>query len=364
MARALALAKCGVYSTSPNPRVGCVLVKDNVVIAEAWHQKAGEGHAEANALLIAGDNAKGATAYITLEPCSHQGKTPPCANALIKSGIKQVVYAMQDPNPLVAGKGIIQLQAAGIKVLGPLLEQDAKELNKGFIKRMTHGLPWVFAKVASSIDGRTAMQSGESQWITGTAARADVQRLRARSCAIITGVGTVLQDDPALTVRDQQYAYSGVLRQPLRVIVDSQLQTPLTAKILQEADPVLIVYAQGNNDKLAALANIHIETQQLSDVSGRVDLTALLKLLAERQCNEVMIESGAKLLGAFIKEQLLDEMYLYMAPTFLGSSARPVAALPLEKMSEQLRWNVKELRQVGDDVRWQMSPVYLIDNHE
>jgi diaminohydroxyphosphoribosylaminopyrimidine deaminase/5-amino-6-(5-phosphoribosylamino)uracil reductase len=358
MARALELARLGLYSTSPNPRVGCVLVKQGQVMGEGWHAKAGCAHAEVNALVAAGDNARGATAYVTLEPCAHTGKTPPCADALIRAGVATVVYAMRDPNPLVAGKGLARLQEAGITVLGPILEADARALNPGFIQRMETGKPWVFAKAASSLDGRTAMQSGESQWITGTAARGDVQKLRARSCAIVTGVGTVMQDDPALTVRDMALSLMDELRQPLRVIVDSQLQTPLHARILQLPGKVLVVYAQASVEKQAQFAGAGIETQCLANSEGKVDLQAMMRELAKRQCNEVMVESGAKLLGALLREQLVDELYLYMAPTLLGSNARPLAALPFEHMHQQLRFTIKDMRKVGEDVRWQLQPHY------
>lgn len=363
MARALQLARAGMYSTSPNPRVGCVLVKNDHIIGEGWHQKAGEAHAEINALAAAGTDAHGATAYVTLEPCSHHGKTPPCAHALVEAGIARVVYALQDPNPEVAGKGIAYLKAAGIAVSGPILEEEAAELNIGFNQRMRVGKPWVFAKIASSIDGRTAMQSGESQWITGAAARADVQKLRARSCAIVTGIGTVLQDNPALTVRDEHLQVAGLpLRQPLRVIVDSHLQTPITAKILHEPGHCLLAYANGETpaakSKIAALLQQGVELIKLPNANGKVNLQALILELAARQCNEIMVESGASLQGALLREQLLDELYIYMAPVMLGSNARPLAMLPFDNMSQQLRLQIKEIRQIGDDIRWQVKPLY------
>jgi diaminohydroxyphosphoribosylaminopyrimidine deaminase/5-amino-6-(5-phosphoribosylamino)uracil reductase len=333
-------------------------VKDASIIAEGWHQIAGQAHAEVNALTIAGNNAQGATAYITLEPCSHYGKTPPCAEALIAAGITTVVYGMQDPNPQVAGQGLAKLKAAGITVIGPVLEKDAKALNIGFIQRMESGKPWVFAKAASSLDGRTAMQSGESQWITGEEARNDVQNLRARSCAIITGVGTVMQDDPALTVRNKALEVNGVLRQPLRVIVDSQLQTPISSKVLQQPKQCLIVYATATQEQVAAFTQAGITTLCLANVEGKVDLSKLIAELAKRQCNEIMIESGAKLLGAFLQAKLIDELVLYMAPTLLGSDARPLAALPLTAMSEQIRFDIKDIRHVGNDIRWQLMPQY------
>jgi diaminohydroxyphosphoribosylaminopyrimidine deaminase/5-amino-6-(5-phosphoribosylamino)uracil reductase len=359
MARAIQLARQGWYTTSPNPRVGCVLVKEGKIIAEGWHEQAGCGHAEIQALASAQEPVTGAIAYVTLEPCSHHGKTPPCADALIKAGIKTVVYGMQDPNPQVAGQGLARLQAAGIDVTGPVLEQDCRALNPGFIQRMETGRPRVFAKVASSLDGRTAMQSGESQWITGSAARADVQKLRAQSCAIVTGVGTVMQDNPLLTVRDESLAIAGLpLRQPLRVIVDSHLQTPEDAAILHQPGKSLLVYAEATPAKLSAMAAMGLETVCIANAEGKVDLQKLLVELGRRQCNEVMLESGAKLLGAFLQAQLVDELYLYMAPTLLGSSARPLAALPLENMSQQLRFDVKDMRNVGDDIRWQLALRY------
>ncbi|NRB37164.1 MAG: bifunctional diaminohydroxyphosphoribosylaminopyrimidine deaminase/5-amino-6-(5-phosphoribosylamino)uracil reductase RibD [Pseudomonadales bacterium] len=366
MARALQLAARGTYTTSPNPRVGCILVDVNQqIIAEGWHKKAGFGHGEVNALadcLNRKHSPKGATAYVTLEPCSHQGRTGACADALIQAGIARVVYAMVDPNPLVAGNGLKKLQAAGIITDGPLLEDEAKALNPGFIKRMQTGLPRIFAKTASSLDGRTAMQSGESQWITGPAARADVQKLRARSCAIITGVGTVLHDDPSMTVREQSLLIADgentQLRQPLRVIVDSQLQTPLSAKILQEPGQALLVYAHSDTAKINAFADAGLETLHLPNDDGKVDLNALIQELGRRQINEVMVEAGAHLLGAFIQAELLDELYLYMATTLLGTDARGLATLQWTKMHQQLRFDLSDIRKVGDDIRLQLTPKY------
>ena len=359
MARAIQLARKGLYTTSPNPRVGCVLVKDGRIIGEGWHEKAGEPHAEINALAAADTYANGATAYVTLEPCSHHGRTPPCVNALVEAGIKRVVYALQDPNPAVAGKGIKMLQEAGISVSGPILEEEAYELNKGFMQRMRTGFPWVHAKAASSLDGRTAMRSGESKWITGEAARSDVQKLRARSCAILTGVGTVLHDNPALTVRDPSLEdKDGNLRQPLRVIVDSNLQIPLDAKIFDQPGNCLIAYVDSDANKISALKQKGIELIQLATPSGKVDLEALLLELGNRQCNEVMIEAGASILGALLEQQLLNELVLYMASTFMGSDARPLAEMVIEKMYQQLRFDVKDIRKIGDDIRWLLTPRY------
>ena len=361
MAKAVQLARRGQYSTAPNPCVGCVIVQNGAVIGSGWHQQAGQGHAEVNALADAaanGHDVRGACVYVTLEPCSHVGKTPPCADALITAGVARVVYAMQDPNPQVAGRGLDKCRAAGITVIGPLLESEAQALNAGFIQRMTTGLPRVTAKMAASLDGRTAMASGESQWITGPAARADVQALRARSCAIITGSGTVLADNPQLNVRDAAFAgVDGRLRQPLRVIVDSRLRTPLDAKILSPQAQVLLVYAQAEAVQLQALAQQGIETLALPDATGAaVDLSALLVELGRRQCNEVLVEAGATLLGAFLQQQLLDVLVLYTAPTLLGSDARSMALLPLTQMHEQIRFHVGDIRLVGDDIRWRLQP--------
>ncbi|HSI45626.1 MAG TPA: bifunctional diaminohydroxyphosphoribosylaminopyrimidine deaminase/5-amino-6-(5-phosphoribosylamino)uracil reductase RibD, partial [Methylophilus sp.] len=289
MTLALRQAERGLYSTSPNPHVGCVIVKDGQLIGEGAHLKAGEPHAEVHALRHAGINAKGATAYVTLEPCSHYGRTPPCAHALVEAGVSRVVIAMQDPNPLVAGKGIAYLQANGITVSAGLLEAQALVLNPGFVLRMTQQRPYVRIKVAASLDGKTALANGVSQWITSSAARRDVHHWRARSCAMLTGIGTVLHDDPSLTVRDVETS-----RQPLRVIVDSQLRTPLTAKVLQQGQ-VMIAYAQATEDQLARLQALGVQTIALPNSAGKVDIPALLRRLAEQQINEVMVEAGATL---------------------------------------------------------------------
>ena len=369
MSRALQLARRGNYTTSPNPRVGCILVDaDQQIIGESWHKKAGLGHAEVNAItdcLRQNNKTQNATAYVTLEPCSHQGRTGACTEALIKAGISRVVYAMLDPNPLVAGSGIDRLKAAGIQTDGPLLADEAARLNRGFIQRMQTQRPYLFAKSAASLDGRTAMQSGESQWITGPEARADVQKLRASSCAIITGSGTVLNDNPSLTVRDPSLLYQDgenhILRQPLRVIVDSQLQTPIGAAVLSPAEQCLVVFASAPEQRLKAFKDKGIETLQLANQDAKVDLSALLLELGQRQCNEVMLEAGAHLLGAFIEAQLVDQLYLYIAPTLLGSDARALASLPWTSMHQQLRLTIEDSRQVGNDMRLQLSPEYNKD---
>ncbi len=357
MARALRLAERGHYTTMPNPRVGCVIARDEQLVAQGWHERAGEGHAEVNALSEAGDQARGATAYVTLEPCNHTGRTGPCSQALIDAGIARVVFGMEDPNPRVAGEGLERLRVAGIEVEGPLLEDEARALNPGFIKRMEHGLPWVRCKLAMSLDGRTAMDSGESKWVTGRRAREDVQRLRARSCAIVTGVDTVLMDQAALTVRADELkldnAEAIARRQPLRVVLDSRGRMTPEATLLQHPGPVLLVH-NGQPPKGAFPAQV--ETLSLPGPDGHIDLTALLHELARRECNEVLVESGATLAGAFLGRGLLDEMIVYMAPKLLGSNARPLFQLPLDSMAAQLPLKIHDIRAVGHDWRITASP--------
>ena len=353
MAQAVQLAKQGLCSVSPNPRVGCVLVKDGAVIAQGWHIAAGGAHAEIHALQQAGANANGATAYVTLEPCSHHGKTPPCCDALIQAGIARVVYGMQDPNPQVSGAGLQKLRDAGIAVEGPVLEQPAQALNPGFIKRMRHGLPFVRIKMAMSLDGRTAMASGESQWITGAAARHDVQRLRAESCAIITAASTVLSDNAQLTVRDPQHLAALGARRPLRVLLDQHAHVALDARIFDDQAPTLWCTSK------PAPANLptHIRHWMLPVKQHRADLQALLTQLAELGCNEVLVEAGATLAGAFLQERLADEMIVYMAPKLLGSTARPLFTLPFESMNEAHNLTILDVRAVGDDWRFTIQPL-------
>lgn len=363
MARAIQLAARGIYTTEPNPRVGCVLARDGEIVGEGWHVRAGEGHAEVNALAQAGELARGATAYVTLEPCSHFGKTPPCADALINAGVSRVVAAMQDPNPQVAGQGLARLRAAGIEVDCGLLESDARDLNPGFIKRMQQGLPWVRLKLAMSLDGRTAMASGESQWITGPQARADVQRLRARSGAVISGADSVLLDDSALTVRaaelglDADLAQAAAARQPLRVLVDGRLRVPLQQRLFRETGPVLVACADPQQRAADYLAQ-QIELLALPDAAGKVDLAALLRELAQRGCNEVLVESGAGLAGAFWRAGLVDELIVYMAPRLLGSRARPLLELPFDEMAEAMDLDVTDMRVIGRDWRITARPVF------
>lgn len=359
MARAVELARKGLYSTHPNPRVGCVIVRDGEVVGEGWHVRAGEPHAEVHALRQAGERARGACAYVTLEPCSHHGRTPPCAEALVNAGVARVVAAMQDPNPQVAGNGLRRLREVGIEVASGELEAEARALNPGFLKRMEHGLPFVRAKLAMSLDGRTAMASGESQWITGPAARAAVQRLRARSSVVLTSAESVLFDNARMTVRgeelglDEALTALAVSRPPLRVLIDGRLRLPLDAPFFQ-AGPALVVTAAGEDPRYAAAGH---ELINLPGSDGRVDLPALLRTLAGRGVNEILLEAGAGLVGAFARQGLVDEYQLFVAGTFLGSDARPLLDWPLSKMSEAPRLKITEMRAVGDD--WRVTAVPL-----
>ncbi|GGK64562.1 bifunctional diaminohydroxyphosphoribosylaminopyrimidine deaminase/5-amino-6-(5-phosphoribosylamino)uracil reductase RibD [Amphritea balenae] len=358
MSRAVQIAWQGLYTTEPNPRVGCVLVKDGVAIAEGWHQIAGEGHAEVNALRSAGDNATGCTAYVTLEPCSHFGKTPPCADGLINAGVSEVIVGMVDPNPQVSGKGISKLEQAGIQVRSGLMESQCRELNPGFIKRMASGMPYVRLKMAASLDGRTAMASGESQWITGPLARQDVQRLRARSSAIISGVGSIIKDDSSLTVRESELGLANaeqiVSRQPLRVVLDSAGRMPGSAKMLTLPGNTLIVSCVPVPAYIDGLDRV--EWLKLPAADGGIDLSLLLQELAKRDCNEVLVETGATLAGAFIDAQLVDEFVLYQAMKLLGSRARPMFLLPFDRMSEQVGFDLRDSRMLGDDIRLTLVP--------
>jgi diaminohydroxyphosphoribosylaminopyrimidine deaminase/5-amino-6-(5-phosphoribosylamino)uracil reductase len=352
MARALQLAERGLWTTSPNPRVGCVLVRDGDIVGEGWHEKAGEPHAEVHALREAGARAQGATAYVTLEPCSHHGRTPPCAEALIAAGVSRVVAAMTDPNPLVAGKGLALLQAAGIETASGLLENEARELNIGFVSRMTRGRPWLRLKAAASLDGKTALNNGLSQWITGPDARRDGHAWRARACAILTGIGTVRDDNPQLNVRDV-----ATPRQPLRVVVDSQLETPLDARILH-GGPTLIAGAVDNGERIAALRAAGAEVLILPNRSGKVDLAALLAALSQRGINEVHAEAGFKLNGSLLREGLVDELLLYLAPCLIGHAASGLFNLPeLARLDGKHPLQIRDLRQVGADIRVLARPV-------
>lgn len=346
MARALRLAERGLYSTSPNPRVGCVLVKAGKIVGEGWHERAGEPHAEVHALRAAGAAARGATAYVTLEPCSHFGRTPPCAEALIAAGVTRVVVAMQDPNPQVAGGGVSKLIAAGVEVDSGLMQGEAQALNAGFFARMTRGMPWVRSKVGMSLDGRTALSNGVSQWITGAEARHDVQHWRARSCAVLTGIETVLADDPQLNVRELKTS-----RQPLRVVLDSGLRMPHDARILHGG--VLIYTVVRDADKRAALETLGATVVVLPDTDKRrVDLPAVMRDLAARGINELLVEAGPTLNGALLQAGLVDELVLYVAPQLLGDAARGMASLGMVTALEQkvaLQW--QDVRHIGNDLR-------------
>lgn len=352
MALALQLAARGRTTTDPNPNVGCVLVNDGEIVGEGWHAVAGGPHAEVNALSQAGARARGATAYVSLEPCAHHGRTPPCSQALIEAGVARVVVAMQDPNPRVAGQGLAQLQAAGIDTACGLLEAEAEKLNPGFLKRMREGRPLVRCKLAMSLDGRTAMASGESKWITGAAARLDVQQLRARSSAIMTGVGTVLADDPSMNVR-----LEGVERQPLRIVLDPRLSTPPSARMLGLPGRTLIVTACDELDVQEQLQAAGAEVLVLPQREDVIDLHALMGLLGEMEINEVLLETGATLSGAMLEAGLIDEMIIYMAPHLMGSGARGLFHLPcLEHMEQRIALEIQDIRAVGDDWRITARP--------
>lgn len=358
MARALELARKGHYSTHPNPRVGCVIVRDGQIVGEGWHERAGEPHAEVHALRAAGELARGATAYVTLEPCSHHGRTPPCADALVSAGVARVVAAMQDPNPEVAGRGLQRLQQAGIVTESGVLESEARLLNQGFLKRMEHGLPFVRVKLAMSLDGRTAMASGESQWITGPDARSAVQRLRAQASVVLTGADTVLADDARLTVRaaelglDPEQTALALSRPPLRVLIDGRLRVPLEAAFFK-AGPALVATCVAVEEQYANGPECLI----VPGAEGQVDLRQLLVELAGRGVNEVLVEAGPRLAGAFAQLGLVDEYQIFMAGKFLGSSARPLLDWPLAQMKDAPALKITEIRAVGDDWRVTAIPV-------
>lgn len=347
MARALQLARRGLWTTDPNPRVGCIVAKDGKMLGEGWHERAGEPHAEIHALQQAGAKAHGATAYLTLEPCCHYGRTPPCSQALIQAGVSRVVVAMRDPNPAVAGKGIGELEQHGIAVHVGLMETEAEELNPGFIQRMKHGRPFVRVKLAASLDARTALAAGESKWITGEPARLDVQHWRARSSAILTGVSTVLADNPSMNVREINTS-----RQPLRVVLDSRLRLPPTSQILRVPGATLVVTAQNDAAREQALRTAGAEIVHLPTPQHTVDLSALMQHLAAREINEVLVEAGATLCGALLQARCVDELVLYTAAHILGSHARALFELPpLERMADRVTLQVRDVRAVGQDWR-------------
>jgi diaminohydroxyphosphoribosylaminopyrimidine deaminase/5-amino-6-(5-phosphoribosylamino)uracil reductase len=351
MARAVRLAKKGLYTTDPNPRVGCVLVRNDTVVGEGWHKKAGGDHAEIDALKNTPD-ARGATAYVTLEPCSHHGRTPPCSLALIKAGVSRVVAAMEDPNPLVAGGGLRQLREAGIEVSCGILKSESEALNPGFIKRMKENRPLVRSKLAMSLDGRTAVASGESKWITSAAARNDVHRLRAASSAILTGVDTVLADDPSLTARIRD----DVL-QPLRIVLDTRLKTPVHAQMAKLPGRSLILTGSDDRDKIDRLQQSGFEVHRLPKKNDRMDLHEVLGFLAKQQVNELLIEAGSTLNGALLAEGLVDEWIVYMAPCVLGDQGRGLFHLPgITAMTDKKTLKLIDVRRVGEDIKLILKP--------
>ncbi|MBL4711169.1 MAG: bifunctional diaminohydroxyphosphoribosylaminopyrimidine deaminase/5-amino-6-(5-phosphoribosylamino)uracil reductase RibD [Gammaproteobacteria bacterium] len=365
MQHAIRLAKKGLYTTDPNPAVGCVVVKHNEIVGEGWHQVAGQAHAEVLALKQAGLAAQGAIVFVTLEPCCHTGKTPPCADALINAGVKKVVIAMKDPNPLVAGKGLKKLQDAGIVVETGLLETQARALNPGFIKRMEQGRPYVRIKLAMSLDGRTAMASGESKWISSEASRFDVQRLRAASSAILTGIETVLTDDPSMNVRISADELSldvcdGPLRQPKRIVLDSKFRIPKAVKI-SSLDGECIVYTTmhvDNKDDYPFI--IEDGCTQGSGQDARIDLSLLMQNLAEKEINLLHVEAGSVLCGALLKNGLVDEIIIYMAPHVMGDKAKGLFHLPeLEMMKDRISLTINDVRMIGNDIRISAKPVHI-----
>nr|WP_255416752.1 bifunctional diaminohydroxyphosphoribosylaminopyrimidine deaminase/5-amino-6-(5-phosphoribosylamino)uracil reductase RibD [Thiohalobacter thiocyanaticus] len=351
MSRALQLARRGLYTTDPNPRVGCVVVRDGRIVGEGWHERAGGPHAEVHALRAAGERARGATAYVTLEPCSHHGRTPPCSEALIEAGVGRVVAGMEDPNPRVAGQGLARLEASGIATEAGVLAAESAALNPGFIQRMRSGRPFVRCKLAMSLDGRTALASGESQWITGPAARADVHRLRARSSAILTGSGTLLGDDPSLTARIEGLDGSAVL-QPLRVVLDTRLVTPPSAKLLALPGHTLVLTGSDDSGRRRALEAAGAEVAVLPVRDDRLDPVDVLTLLGQREINEVMLEAGPTLAGAVLRAGLVDELVIYLAPHLLGDQARGLFHLPgLDTMADRVALTIEDIRAVGPDWR-------------
>ncbi|PIF23096.1 bifunctional diaminohydroxyphosphoribosylaminopyrimidine deaminase/5-amino-6-(5-phosphoribosylamino)uracil reductase RibD [Candidatus Pantoea floridensis] len=360
MARALELARRGRFTTTPNPNVGCVIVRAGEIVGEGWHQRAGEPHAEVHALRMAGERAKGATAYVTLEPCSHHGRTPPCCDALIAAGVTRVVAAMQDPNPQVAGRGLYRLQQAGIDVSHGVMINEAEALNRGFLKRMRTGFPWIQLKLGASLDGRTAMASGESQWITSAAARRDVQRLRAQSSAILSTSATVLADNPSLTVRWNELSADvrarldeNQLRQPVRVVIDSQQRvTPQHSLIDQPGETWLMRSEPDRQTWPASVTQIAVPQR-----GEQLDLVAMMMLLGQRQINSVWVEAGASLAGALLQAGLVDELIVYMAPKLLGNAARGLCELPgLEQLTDAPALNYSDVRRVGEDLRLTLTP--------
>jgi len=346
MEQALELAGRGLYTTTPNPRVGCVIVKDGVLVGSGWHEKAGLPHAEVLALKEAGDRAQGAALYVDLEPCSHHGRTPPCVDAIVASGIKRVVAAMQDPNPKVAGSGFAKLRTAGITVEHGLKEDEARELNIGFVSRMARGRPWMRMKIAASLDGRTALANGKSQWITGEAARLDGHRWRARACAVLTGFGTVRDDDPQLNVRGVDTP-----RQPLKIVVDSKFETSPSARLLKQGK-TLVVGAVNDAKRIASLREAGAEVVIIPNEHGKVELFKLMEELARRELNEIHVEAGTKLNGSLLQAGVVDELLVYLAPSVIGDSGRGMFHLPeITELSQASALKIREVERIGADLR-------------
>ncbi len=353
MALALRLARLGLYSAQPNPRVGCVLVNSAEVVGSGWHRKTGEAHAEINALQMAGDKAPGSTAYVTLEPCSHTGRTPPCADALIEAGVARVVAAMSDPNPKVSGTGFDRLRKAGIEVETGLMQAEAAEINRGFVARLERGRPFVRLKIAASLDGRTAMANGESQWITGASARRDVQKLRAESGAVMTGVGTVTADDPSFTVRDDSIDNAGL--QPLRVVLDSRLKMPAGARMLDLPGQTAVFCVDDENR--AGLERAGADVYRVADADGQVDVSAVLQTLATMEINDVLVESGPLLAGSLLNAGLVDELVIYQAPHMMGSEARGMVSTPAwQTLDQRQALQIVDVRMLGTDMRITARP--------
>jgi diaminohydroxyphosphoribosylaminopyrimidine deaminase/5-amino-6-(5-phosphoribosylamino)uracil reductase len=361
MAKALRLAGKGLYTTRTNPRVGCVIVKDGQIISSGFHISPGLPHAEIMALQSKLESVKNSTVYVTLEPCSHQGKTPPCVDTLVAAKVARVVAAITDPNPLVNGKGIAFLQNHGVKTTINILNTEAAELNKGFVKRMTNNLPYVTVKSAISIDGKTALKSGESKWISCDKSRLDVQKLRARSCAMLTGIDTILADDPSLTVRlnKNELGIDGVFQQPKRIILDTQLRIPLNAKVLKSPSDVIIYTCLDDSEKSAVLRKQNIEIVSSNMVNNSIDLNQVMSDLAKRGFNEVLVEAGSTLVGSLLDNKLIDEMVIYMAPHILGNDSLGLAKIiPVQSMQDRLHFTIDQTRKIGSDLKLIIKPKY------
>ena len=357
MDRAISIARRGLFATDPNPRVGCVIARGPEVVGEGWHRRAGQAHAEINALRDAGARARGATAYVSLEPCSHTGRTGPCAEALVEAGVTRVVAATLDPNPAVSGRGLTRLRNAGIEVRSGVCEVQAHALNPGYMMRMRQGRPWVRIKMAMSLDGRTALASGESRWITGREARHDAHRLRARSSAMLTGIGTVLADDPALTPRLDEFGETREVEAPLKVVLDSALRTPPGARLLAPPGRCLVAHRDAPPTRATALEGEGAQLLHLPDPRSGIDLARLLAALGEREVNELTVECGPTLAGALVSAKLVDELVVYFAPLLLGDDARGLLALPsITRMDERIPLEILAVDPVGRDWRVTARP--------